>query len=228
MEAAVSRVATDLAPVGARVMSLKGPAVQRRLLGTPAAYPSDDVDVLVDGLSPTRTIAALRSTGWDFSPLNGRLWRLDGAAAVVGHGVFLDVHWGLHVGLVPARRMRPLLEELWATSRRTEGGWYEPAITPLAAYLCLHGANRFETVGKRSLATAAITSSGDWPAILELAARCGMELVAESMRVALESSTPPPDVLTLTYGPRAAKLMRLVRSQLPRRLRRWTGGSPPL
>jgi hypothetical protein len=220
MEAAVTLIADHLRPLGARIMPLKGPAVQRRLLGTPAAYPSDDVDVLIGGLTPRATTAALRRTGWEFSPLNGRLWRLDGAASFKGHGVHVDVHWGLHVGLVPSHRMRPLVKQMWASARQADGGWYEPSITPLATYLCLHSADRFDNAGKRALTAAAVEESGDWRAIVELAAQCKMAGVAEAMQLALQTSTPPPDVLVTTYGARNAAIIRLIRSRLPKLLRR--------
>ena len=226
MEAAVGRVAADLRAIGGRVMPLKGPAVQRRVLGSPAASPSVDVDVLVAGVGPRATKAALERNGWQFSTRNGQLWRLDAAAAFVGHGVQLDVHWGLHVGLVSSRRMRPLTEALWAEAELHPGGWYEPPMDALATYLVLQGAHKFRHAGKRRMAEAAVEAAGGWARVLDLAESCGMGAVASAVQETRQlPSADPPDVLELTYGARRAAAIRVVRSRLPALLR---GAMPPI
>lgn len=221
MEAAVARVARVLAAAGGKVMPLKGPVVQRRLLGTSSAYQSADVDVLVSGIGPRSTRRLLTASGWEFSPANGRLWRLDGAAAFRGYGVQLDVHWGLHVGLVSARRMRPLARDLWAGAELLPRGWYEPPIDALAAYLVLQLAHKPGHEGKRLLADAALTAGGGWPRVIDLSARCGMEGVGVAMELAMNAEPMPHlDVLALTYGDRRARTIRLVRSRTPAAIRK--------
>jgi hypothetical protein len=220
-EAGVQRMAEELSAVGIDLLVLKGPPVQRRLLGSPAAYPSADVDVLVRRASAAAARRALTAAGWEFISLNGRLWRLDGAAAYVRDGVQVDVHWRLHASLVAPGRLRSLAEAMWTGATRTDEGWWEPAIAPLTAYLALHTADRLAHEGKRRALEAAVRAAeGSWSEVAALAAACGMSPVLEAVEAALDAPSPaddPPllDTLTLTYGPRRAAAMRLFRQRLP-------------
>jgi len=220
LEAASAQLTRDLSSAGADVMVLKGPPVQRRLLGEPAAYRSDDLDVLVRGIRPTAARRHLADKGWTFHPGNGRLWRLDGAAAFLWRQAQIDVHWGLHVGLVPARRMRPLAERMWSGARRADSQRFEPDALTLATYLVLHSADRLAHPGKRRLLEAAIAATGDdWSGITDLARLASMESIPPVVRRLLATaSTDPVDVLCLTYGRPRARAIEFLRRSLPQRL----------
>src|SRR4051794_5738712 len=84
---ALRRIAGRLQAVGVPVMILRGPPVQRRLLGDDAAYRSADIDILVPRRDRRRVFLVLSGDGWAFSGANGVLWRLDRAAAFTKGGV---------------------------------------------------------------------------------------------------------------------------------------------
>jgi hypothetical protein len=220
LEAALTQLTGDRLAASSDVLVLKGPPVQRRLLGEPAAYRSDDLDVLIRGLAPGAAKRHLRERGWTFHAGNGTLWRLDGAAAFFWHNAQIDVHWGLHVGLVPARRMRPLATRMWQGARATADGWLEPDDLSLATYLVLHSADRLAHAGKRRLLEATIAAADhDWDAIERMAGACGMAAVPPLVRARLAAGVDDGvDVLRLTYGRRRSDLVRLFRQKLPRRL----------
>ena len=214
----MDRVAADLRSLGADAMVLKGPPLQRRLLHTPAAYPSLDLDILVRGASPRRLREGLAPAGWSFAPVNGRLWRLDGAAAFEGHGAQVDVHWGLHLGLIPAPRLRPLERAMWSSAERSERGWFQPGRTPLATYLLLHGADRPPHAGKRALLLAALDGV-DRGEVLELAAASRLRPAAEAALVRLDAGAQAAvDVLGLSYRKPVAAAIRALRVTAPRKL----------
>jgi hypothetical protein len=221
-EAQVRHLAAELAAVGIDVLLLKGPPVQRRLLGTAAAYPSADVDVLVRHSSAAAARRALTAAGWTFISLNGRLWRVDGAAAYLRDGVQVDVHWRLHVGLVSPRRLDPLRDAMWDGAVRTDEGWWEPPLPALTTYLTLHSADRLGHEGKWALTEAAVRAAGDaWPEVERLARRCGMSRVLDEVVRALEADDHQGiDPLELVYGRRRAALVQLVRRRLPTTLDR--------
>ena len=137
---AVRSIAEALAAQGVRTMILRGPPVQRRLLGSDPVYRSADVDILVDAAHRRTAFDVLTGSGWRFSDDNGVLWRIDGAAAFQREGITVDLHWGLHAHSVSARHLRPLERALWTGATRTQDGWYEPRIEPLLVYLAVHGA----------------------------------------------------------------------------------------
>ena len=80
------RVAVELSGAGVPALMLKGPDLQQRLYGTPAAYASADVDVLVPRRLASRARAVLARDGWRFEPENGVLWRMSAAATFVREG----------------------------------------------------------------------------------------------------------------------------------------------
>lgn len=127
------------------LMSLKGPLLQARLFGTPAAYRSGDVDVLVPyekGGAARRLIA---EQGWAFSPANGLLWRLSRAAHYENDGCILDLHWGLHAAHLPAISLRALERALWERAEPGPLGLWQPCPESLLVFLILHAVgHRFE------------------------------------------------------------------------------------
>jgi hypothetical protein len=181
--AASAALARELAVDGVAVMVLKGPPVQRRLLGTDTAYRSADVDLLVPRAAAGRARRRLLTGGWRFSEHNGVLWRLDRAAAYTRGGVTVDLHWGLHAGFVSASMLRSLEAALWQGARRGAEGWYEPEAAPLAVYLAVHAAaNGWRPEVLRMLARAAeeadvdrvravAEKAGIWPAVDDALAR---------------------------------------------------------
>src|SRR5687767_3344328 len=96
------RLAAELRYVGVPVLLLKGPELQERLYGTPAAYESSDIDVLVHPDNAAAARAALIANGWSFEADNGVFWRLSAAATFERSGFRADLHWGLHAAHLPA------------------------------------------------------------------------------------------------------------------------------
>lgn len=137
---ATSGVAADLARCAIPVMVLKGPPLQQRLFGTESAYVSADVDLLVPRRQGHRARSRLLAEGWRFQPGNGLLWRLDRAVALERGPVVVDLHWGVHLGPVPAWALVPLERALWSGASPTPGGWWQPRPEPLLVYLALHAA----------------------------------------------------------------------------------------
>ena len=125
-QAEARKVANDLGGIGIPVLMLKGPDLQMRLYGTPVAYASGDVDVLVPRLYVERARAALGRSGWIFSTDNGVLWRQSRAASFDRDGFRLDLHWGLHAAHLPAWSLRSLERRLWAGATRGPSGMLEP------------------------------------------------------------------------------------------------------
>jgi release factor glutamine methyltransferase len=121
------------------VMVLKGPDLQQRLYGTPAAYPSGDVDLLVPRRLAPRARALLVHDGWRFEQ-QGFLWRLSAAASYVRKGLRIDLHWGLHAAHLPAVVFRRLEREMWRGASVGPSGMLEPDSEALAVFLAVHAA----------------------------------------------------------------------------------------
>ena len=134
------RLTAELAAAGVPAMVLRGPPVQRWLLGSDAVYRSADVDLLIRPEHRRLALAVLHRTRWQFLTTNGVLWRLDRAAAFTRSGVTVDLHWGLHAFWVSPRHLRPLERALWAGATPTPDGWSLPRPEPLAVYLAVHEA----------------------------------------------------------------------------------------
>lgn len=200
---ASERIAAALATRGVPLMVLKGAPVQRRLLGQEAAYPSADVDLLVPRRDGRRARALLHSEGWRFLPENGLLWRIDRAAAFHQRGLVVDLHWGLHLGTLPAWVLRPLERALWEGARRAEEGWWEPRVEPLVVYLCLHAAafGYTKPAGLRLVAAAA-SQVEDWDEVEGLGRRLGAwPIVAHALaRVGGDAEQPAPRLLVGVRG----------------------------
>jgi hypothetical protein len=196
--ASVAALAEELAPLGIPLLVLKGPHVQRRLLGSPAAYISADVDLLVRRRDGGATRRHLRSTGWTFAAENGRLWRLDGAAAFGRDGVVVDLHWGLHAGLLPATALRPIEQAMWDSAEELTPNLVQPRLEALVAYLAVHHAVTPSPGKARLLQAAAADPTFDREETLALAARCRLRSTAGW---ALDAAPPPPpSATTERYG----------------------------
>src|SRR4029450_8082293 len=120
------QVARTLAAEGIPVLVLKGTELQTRLFGTPAAYPSGDLDVLVPGRFASRSRHVLLETGWGFETESGALWRWSSAAMFSKDGFYLDLHWGIHAAHLPSRSFRALERALWDGASIGPSGMYEP------------------------------------------------------------------------------------------------------
>lgn len=194
---AVRSLAEHLAAQGVRTMILRGPPVQRRLLGSDCVYRSADVDILVDAVHRRTAFDVLTRTGWRFADDNGVLWRIDGAAAFGREGITVDLHWGLHAHSVPARQLRPLERALWTGATRTPDGWYEPRIEPLLVYLAVHGAaSGFRKPSALTLIRAADEQATDRRAVDAVAQRTHVRTALDyALRVAGgEAVAPPPSL----------------------------------
>jgi HemK-like putative methylase len=144
-QARARSVAAELGREGIEVLSLKGPDLQSRLYGTPAAYPSADVDLLVRRADAAKARDALERAGWRFAPDNGLLWRAAAQAAYDRDGLRVDLHWGLQVGHLPGVAMRSLERSLWAGAAPGPGPMLEPDPESLAVFLAVHAVgHRFE------------------------------------------------------------------------------------
>jgi release factor glutamine methyltransferase len=170
------RAAAELVSAGVRVLLLKGPDLQVRLYGTPARYPSGDVDVLVPRSQARLARSVLFENGWRFDPSNGALWRLSRAATFEREGFFLDLHWGLHAAHLPGVAFRRLERALWEGARDGVGEWVEPDDVSLAVYLGVHAAGHaFERPEWTENARAAAESVGGAAKVRAAARSVGVE-----------------------------------------------------
>jgi hypothetical protein len=110
---------------GDPVLMLKGPELQARLYGTPAAYQSGDVDVWCPANVPIVPGACSRPTAG----------RSRGRTASCGASrtrprthvtASLDLHWGLQVGHLPPGVLAPVERALWEGARPGPSGMLEP------------------------------------------------------------------------------------------------------
>jgi HemK-like putative methylase len=140
-----ARLASELREAGVPVMLLKGPRLQERLYGTPAAYVSSDIDILVPRSRAKHARAALVASGWTFESENGVLWFLSAAASFERSGFRADLHWGLHAAHLPAWSLRSLERALWRGAMPGPDGFLVPDDDALFVYLAVHAVgHRFE------------------------------------------------------------------------------------
>ena len=162
-QARTRHAAADLGRARIPVLLLKGPDLQDRLYGTPAAYPSGDVDILVPRRLRARARRALVRAGFRFDPSNGVLWRMSAAASYERKGFFLDLHWGLHAGHLPSWCFRSLERDLWANAMPGAHGMFEPDLESLIVFLAVHAAgHRFERAEWSENVRAAASLNPDW------------------------------------------------------------------
>jgi len=221
--AAIRALADELNAIGVPVLVLKGPLLQERLYGTPAAYPSCDVDVLVhpEHLHPVRR--HLRATGWRFAAGNMLLWRLSRSAVFERGSVVLDLHWGIHAGNLPSTSLRRLERAMWSGASLGDHGLYEPAAAPLLVYVSVHGASHgFERREWVEVVARAAAQVEDWDDAWRTARRCRMEgTVRRALAVALDGRPPrPAPLLDGWWGRLAGAASWTMRGHfLPRALR---------
>ena len=171
-QARTRHAAADLGRARIPVLLLKGPDLQDRLYGTPAAYPSGDVDILVPRRLRARARRALVRAGFRFDPSNGVLWRMSAAASYERKGFFLDLHWGLHAGHLPSWCFRSLERDLWANAMPGAHGMLEPDLESLIVFLAVHAAgHRFERGEWSENVRAAAALNPDWRRVGEIARR---------------------------------------------------------
>jgi methylase of polypeptide subunit release factors len=187
-QAEARKVARDLGGIGIPVLMLKGPDLQMRLYGTPAAYASSDVDVLVPRAFAEQARSALLRNGWEFGRDNGTLWRLSGAAAFDRDGFRLDLHWGLHAAHLPAWSLRSLERRLWSSASRGPSGMLEPDAESLLVFLAVHVAgHRFERPQWTENVKRAARLVRDWDRVRVIARECRVE---GAVRRALSGEEP--------------------------------------
>jgi release factor glutamine methyltransferase len=171
-QARTRHAAADLGRARIPVLLLKGPDLQDRLYGTPVAYPSGDVDILVPRRLQARARRSLVRAGFRFDPSNGVLWRMSAAASYERGGFFLDLHWGLHAGHLPSWCFRSLERDLWANAMAGPHGMLEPDLESLIVFLAVHAAgHRFERGEWSENVRAAAALNPDWRRVGEIARR---------------------------------------------------------
>jgi methylase of polypeptide subunit release factors len=240
-QAETRRLVRELGSGGVPVLLLKGPDLQQRLYGTPAAYVSGDVDVLIPRTAAKRARAILERAGWRFEPENGFLWRLSAAATFERQGFRADVHWGIHAAHLPAWSLRRLERALWKGASVGSSGAREPPPESLFVFLAVHAAgHRFERREWTRNVELAAAGVRDWGQVWWLARDARLtEAVRSAMRPHRPGHTTPLlDGLTgraIWYGTYVARghvIPRSVRDQLRERVARyregygWRAGAP--
>ncbi len=156
-------------------MVLKGPELQLRIFGTPAAYVSSDLDLLVRRSDAEAVRRHLIRDGWVPDPTNSLLWPLSAEATYEKAGVRLDLHWGLHAAHLPTWTFRQLEGELWKGAVEGVGGLLEPRAEPLVVYLAVHAAGHgFARPEWTECVVAAGDLVGDWGEVWRIAEECGV------------------------------------------------------
>lgn len=199
------------------VIELKGPHVQRRFLPPESRYPSADVDLLVPRQQAKAMRSHLERTGWRFAPDNGRLWRLDRAAAYVRGHVVADLHWGLHAGLLSAGALEPLEASLWEHALLVPGRIGEPRPEDLGAYLVIHNAGQLQRTDKLGL-MAAVLAEADHDEVRRVLGLVQLDGLLEPVLAAVQGThaSPALDPLVMRRGKGRAALLRLVRGRAGR------------
>jgi hypothetical protein len=156
-----------------------------------------------------------------FAPNNGRLWRLDGAAAYLRAGVVVDLHWGLHAGLVPARTLRPLAHAMWESASPVTAGLWQPDPETLAAYLIIHTAHQLGRDDKRALLQSVLSVASPEVVHRHLES-VGFADLDGPVRGACRGEQPFPklDPLVVRFAPASRRLIRAARNRLPALIRR--------
>lgn len=182
------RLGNELRDAGIPVMVLKGPELQERLYGTPAAYESSDIDVLVRPPDARRTREVMLRHGWTFEPENGVLWRLSAAASFEREGFRTDLHWGLHAAHLPAWTMRPLELALWERATPDPSGFLVPDAESLFVFLAMHAVGHdFERPEWVENVHAAAAQVRDWERVWHLAR---VARLTEAVREAMSEQVP--------------------------------------
>jgi release factor glutamine methyltransferase len=190
-----ARLSSELRDAGVPVMLLKGPRLQERLYGTPAAYVSSDVDVLVPRNRAREARAALTGSGWTFEPENGMLWFLSAAASFERSGFRADLHWGLHAAHLPSLSLRSLERDLWHGALPGPDGYLVPDNEALFVYLAVHAVgHRFERPHWVENVFAAAANVRSWDRVWHIAAAAR---VTDAVRAAMEEREPGSSTVVL-------------------------------
>ncbi len=205
----------DLAAAGISVLVLRGAPVQRRFLGSPSAYRSADIDLLVHRSDAPAVRRLLGAQGWRFAAENSVLWRLDRAAAFTRGVVTIDLHWGLHAhGLLPGR-MKTLEAALWSEATRAPEGWWEPAPAPLLVYLAVHAAGKsFANPDQRRLLAAVAGAVQDWDQVTRLAESAWMRSAVAAARDLTRSGDEDRPSVPVEPWPALERMLGAVRTWL--------------
>jgi release factor glutamine methyltransferase len=215
------------------VLLLKGPDLQQRLYGTPAAYVSGDVDVLIPRTAAKKARAILKRAGWRFVPENGFLWRLSAAATFERQGFRADVHWGIHAAHLPAWSLRRLERALWIGASVGPSGAREPLPESLFVFLAVHAAgHRFERPEWTRNVELAAADVRDWGQVRRLTRDARL---TEAVRSAMRHHGPGHTIPLLdgltgrviwygTYVARGHVIPRSVRDQLRESVAKYRGG----
>lgn len=197
-QAGSREAAVTLRSVGVPVLVLKGPDLQERLYGTPAAYASGDVDLLVPRRLAGRARRVLVEDGWTFEPENGVLWRLSRAASFLRDDLVLDLHWGLHASHLPAWSLRSLERRLWEGATTGPSGMLEPDAESLLVYLAVHAAGHsFERPEWGEIVHRAAALVSDRDEVQRIARRARVE---RAVRAALSDHAEPDRLLDGSWG----------------------------
>jgi release factor glutamine methyltransferase len=182
------RLARELRDAGIPVLVLKGPELQERLYGTPAAYESSDIDVLIHSQRARRARTVMTRNGWTFEPENGVLWRLSAAASFERDGFRTDLHWGLHAAHLPSWTIRPLERALWERAIGDPSGFLVPDPESLFVFLAVHAVgHEFERPEWVENVHAAGSQVFDWERVWRIARAAR---VTNAVRSAMSEHAP--------------------------------------
>ena len=191
------RLARELQGARIPAMILKGPDLQERLYGTPAAYASSDVDILIPRSMAHRARRALTEAGWRFEADNGVLWRVSAAASFERDGFRSDVHWGLHAAHLPSIVFRSLERSMWRHASWGSGGFLVPDVHSLLVFLAVHVAGHaYERPQWQENVRRCAEQVESWDDVWRIAAEAN---VTRSVKAALEGR-PPGHVEPLLDG----------------------------
>ena len=213
-------VGAILAAEGVRVLVLKGPEMQARIFGTPAAYASSDLDLLVRPRDRRRAHEVLTRAGFTFDHTNSIMWWLSGQAMYERGGFYVDLHWGVKGAHLPAFLFRDLEQQLWLGAKRGPSGMYEPRLEPLLVFLAIHAAgHHFARPEWRAGVQATARLGPDWSEVRRIAA--GSRARA-AVSAALDAERPAPqNVLDGWVGGAAWSVSTAMRGHfVPERYRR--------
>jgi hypothetical protein len=203
---AETRALTELFTAhGIPLMLLKGPDVQARLYGTPAAYESSDVDVLVPPRFARAARKALADAGWVFEQDNALFWRASRAASFVRRGNRVDLHWGLHAAHLPSFALTRLERALWEHAEPGPGGALVPDDATLLVFLALHAAGHgFDRAAWVDNVRRAAARIEDWDRMWKVARRSRMSRVLRRSLDVAEGARRPRVIVLLDGVPGAA------------------------
>jgi len=173
--AELARVARLLDGAGLSWMALKGPAFGRLLHGAAGRRGARDLDILVRPEGAPAARALLLSAG--YAPAAHQPAGFHEGLVHAGAGILLELHTDLfdEPRLFPLSLFRPF--EHAATAEVAGTPVRTLALEPALVYAAVHGAKHFwrRLFWLLDIADAARAERVDWPAVLALARRMGVE-----------------------------------------------------